>query len=90
MVVDRKFHEMEALEEEIIDAEEAILSNLRAFQPGELLHLRRDLLAMRKSLFYECPRIFRASRRFSSPSWTDRISTSARAGSSRLLNATMV
>lgn len=53
MVVDRKFQEMEALEEEIIDAEEAILSNLRAFQPGELLHLRRDLLAMRKSLFYE-------------------------------------
>jgi len=53
MVVDRKFVEMEGLEEEIIAAEEAILGNLKLFEPGELLHLRRDLLAMRKSLFYE-------------------------------------
>ena len=53
IVVDRKFVEIEALEEEIIEAEEAILGNLRHFKPAELLHLRRDLLAMRKSLFYE-------------------------------------
>jgi len=53
LVVDRKFIEIEALEEEIIDAEEAIISNLRHFKPGELLHMRRDLLVIRKSLFYE-------------------------------------
>lgn len=53
MVVDGKFIEMEGLEEEIIDAEEAIVGNLRQFQPEELLHLRRDLLSLRKSIFYE-------------------------------------
>jgi magnesium transporter len=53
LVVDHKFVETEALEEGIIGAEEAILGNIGRFRPGELLHLRRDLLAMRKSLFYE-------------------------------------
>ena len=52
-IVDRKFVEIEGLEEEIIEAEEAILGNLRRFKPEQLLHLRRDLLAVRKSLFYE-------------------------------------
>jgi magnesium transporter len=52
-IVDGKFVEIERLEEEIIETEEAILGNLRSFQPDELLHLRRDLLALRKSLFYE-------------------------------------
>jgi len=63
MVVDRKFVEIEALEEEIIGAEEAILGNLRQFRPEELLHLRRDLLAMRKSLFYERENLVKISRK---------------------------
>jgi magnesium transporter len=63
MVVDRKFVEIEALEEEIIEAEEAILGNLRLFKPEELLHLRRDLLAMRKSLFYEREILVKISRK---------------------------
>ncbi len=63
MVVDRKFVEIEALEEEIVAAEEAILGNLRMFQPEELLHLRRDLLAMRKSLFYEREILVKISRK---------------------------
>lgn len=62
IVVDRKFVEIEALEEEIIEAEEAILGNLRLFKPEELLHLRRDLLAMRKSLFYERENLVKISR----------------------------
>jgi len=52
-IVDRKFMEIEGLEEEIVEAEEAILGSLRDFKPEVLLHLRRDLLAVRKSLFYE-------------------------------------
>jgi magnesium transporter len=53
LVVDRKFVEIEKQEEELIELEEAILANLAAFNPADLLHLRRDLLAVRKSLFYE-------------------------------------
>lgn len=52
-IVDKKFEDIEGLEEEIIEVEEAILGNLRRFKPEELLHLRRDLLVVRKSLFYE-------------------------------------
>jgi magnesium transporter len=52
-VVDRKFLAIEALEDELNDAEEAIMADLPKFNPAELLHLRRDLLATRKSLFNE-------------------------------------
>jgi magnesium transporter len=52
-VVDRKFLAIEALEDELNFAEEAIMSDLPSFNPADLLHLRRDLLAVRKSLFNE-------------------------------------
>ncbi len=52
-IVDQKFLTIEALEEEIDTAEEAIMDNLARFNPADLLHLRRDLLALRKSLFHE-------------------------------------
>jgi len=53
VVVDQKFIAIEALEDEINTAEEAILSNLAGFNPADLLHLRQDLLTVRKSLFHE-------------------------------------
>ena len=52
-VVDRKFIAIEALEDELNIAEEAILADLPKFKPADLLHLRQDLLAVRKSLFHE-------------------------------------
>ncbi|HEY5158832.1 MAG TPA: magnesium transporter CorA family protein [Anaerolineales bacterium] len=52
-VVDEKFMAIEALEEKLNEGEEVILSNLERFDPSELMHLRRDLLAVRKSLFHE-------------------------------------
>jgi magnesium transporter len=52
-VVDRKFIAIEALEDELNQAEEAILADLPSFNPADLLHLRQDLLAVRKSLFHE-------------------------------------
>ncbi len=52
-IVDRKFMTIEALEDEIDTAEETILAGLSHFNPADLLHLRRDLLAVRKSLFHE-------------------------------------
>jgi magnesium transporter len=53
VVVDQKFIAIEALEDEINLAEEDILANLSSFNPADLLHLRQDLLAIRKSLFHE-------------------------------------
>ena len=52
-VVDEKFAAIEALEEKLNQDEELILSDLERFNPSTLLHLRRDLLAIRKSLFHE-------------------------------------
>ncbi len=62
-VVDQKFLTIEALEEEIDLAEEAIMDNLSHFNPAELLHLRRDLLALRKSLFHEREILVKICRR---------------------------
>lgn len=52
-IVDRKFLAIEALEDELDAAEELMLADISVFNPGELLRLRRDLLALRKSLFHE-------------------------------------
>ena len=53
VVVDQKFVAIEALEDQINVAEEAILASLATFNPADLLHLRQDLLTVRKSLFHE-------------------------------------
>ena len=52
-VVDEKFVAIEALEEKLNEGEEVILSSLERFDPSDLMHLRRDLLTVRKSLFHE-------------------------------------
>jgi magnesium transporter len=52
-IVDDKFVEIENLEEQLIESEEAILADPNSFNLAELMHLRRDLLAVRKSLYYE-------------------------------------
>jgi magnesium transporter len=52
-IVDQKFVAIEAFENELDKAEEIIISDLSNFNPATLLHLRRDLFALRKSLFHE-------------------------------------
>ena len=52
-IVDQKFAAIEGLEDELDSAEESILSDLQNFNPATLLHLRRNLFALRKSLFHE-------------------------------------
>jgi magnesium transporter len=52
-IVDHKFTAIDALEEALDRAEEAIIGDLANFAPAQLLHLRRDLLDLRKSLFHE-------------------------------------
>src|SRR5512135_2415475 len=53
LIVDRKFVEIEKLEEELVESEEAVLADPAHFDSAQLLHLRRDLLSARKSLYYE-------------------------------------
>lgn len=52
-VVDQKFTAIEKLEEELDGTEENILSDAANFNPAAIIGLRRDLLAIRKSLFHE-------------------------------------
>jgi magnesium transporter len=52
-VVDRKFAAIEALEDDLDAAEESMMNDVEHFGPAELMRLRRDLLALRKSLFHE-------------------------------------
>ena len=52
-IVDQKFHAIEAMEDELEEAEEVLLSSPGTFNPAELVRLRRYLLALRKSLFHE-------------------------------------
>lgn len=52
-VVDQKFLAIEAFENELDAAEEAMLANTANFNPSELIRLRRGLLSLRKSLFHE-------------------------------------
>lgn len=52
-VVDQKFIAIEALEDELEAAEEEMLASPDSFNPAKMLRLRRELLAVRKSLFHE-------------------------------------
>jgi magnesium transporter len=52
-IIDQKFVIIEMLEEEMDKSEDVILSELPAFSPATLLQMRRNLLALRKSLFHE-------------------------------------
>ncbi len=52
-VIDQKFVAIEALEDELDDVEEALISDPASFKPAELIRFRRYLLKLRKSLFHE-------------------------------------
>ena len=52
-IVDQKFLAIEAIEEALDRDEEVILTDLAHFDPSTLLHSRKDLLNIRKSLFHE-------------------------------------
>lgn len=52
-VVDRKAEVIAALEVSVDEAEDAMMDAPAIFEPTRLLQIRRDLLNVRKSLFYE-------------------------------------
>jgi magnesium transporter len=52
-IVDYKFAAIELLEDELDQTEETMLADVSRFKPAELIRLRRDLMALRKSIFHE-------------------------------------
>jgi magnesium transporter len=63
-IVDDKLLAIEALQDDLDAAEEeALRKGPAAFNPAELLHLRRNLLALRKSLFHEREILVKICRR---------------------------
>lgn len=52
-IVDKKIIGIEAIQDEIDNAEDKLLDNYADFDAKDVQRLRRDLLSLRKSLFYE-------------------------------------
>lgn len=52
-LVDEKYKAFEIMEDALEDAEDTLLNNFQDFRPGQLLHLRKDLMKLRRSLFHE-------------------------------------
>jgi magnesium transporter len=70
LIVDKKFEAIEAMEDELDKAEDALVYKLSDFSLNDLQHLRRDLLAIRKSLFHEREVLLKICRK-DSPFITD-------------------
>ena len=66
LLVDGKFEVVEALQEGVDAAEEAVLSDLAPFEPEAVLTIRRQLLELRRSLYYEREVLIKLCRRDSS------------------------
>ncbi|MFA5140037.1 MAG: magnesium transporter CorA family protein [Elusimicrobiota bacterium] len=62
-VVDQKAGPVESIEAEMESAEEEILKNPATFKLGRLVALRRQLLQLRRSLFYERETLVKLCRR---------------------------
>ncbi len=62
-IVDEKFAAIEVLQDQLDRAEEEILEEENNFKPVDLMHLRRNLLVVRKSLVYEREILVKLCRR---------------------------
>jgi magnesium transporter len=52
-LVDDKYKAFDNMEDDLEEAEELIITDVEQFHPGQLIHIRKDLLALRKSLYHE-------------------------------------
>jgi magnesium transporter len=52
-LVDDKYKAFDDMEEELEAAEESLLDDVEKFQPMQLIHMRKNLMALRKSLYHE-------------------------------------
>jgi magnesium transporter len=63
LLVDNKVEVLEALQQGVDGAEEAVLSGVTRFEPKDVLILRRQLLELRHSLYYEREALVKLCRR---------------------------
>lgn len=52
-LVDQKYSSFDTMEDELDEAEDFLVENVAEFQPMQLIHLRRNLVMLRKSLYNE-------------------------------------
>jgi len=52
-LVDEKYKAFDDMEDELEEAEESLLDNVEKFQPMHLIHMRKNLMMLRKSLYHE-------------------------------------
>jgi magnesium transporter len=52
-LVDQKYKAFDDIEDELEETEDLLIDNVETFQPGQLIRIRKNLLTLRKSLFYE-------------------------------------
>jgi len=52
-LVDQKYSSFDTMEDELEEAEDFLVDNVSEFQPMQLIHLRRNLVMLRKSLYNE-------------------------------------
>ncbi len=62
-IVDDKLRTIEAVQDDLDHVEESILAKSPSFSPAAVLRLRRELLALRKSLFHEREILVKVCRR---------------------------
>ena len=52
-LVDEKYKAFDDMEDELEKAEESLLDNVEKFQPMQLIHMRKNLMMLRKTLYHE-------------------------------------
>jgi len=52
-LVDEKYKAFDSMEDDLEEAEESLIGDVERFQPRQLIHLRKILLALRKGLYHE-------------------------------------
>ena len=52
-LVDEKYKSFDDMEEELEIAEESLLEDVEKFQPMQLIHMRKNLMKLRKTLYHE-------------------------------------
>ena len=52
-LVDQKYKAFDDMEDELEEAEESLISNVEKFQPMQLIHMRKNLMMLRKTLYHE-------------------------------------
>ena len=52
-LVDEKYQAFDRMEDDLEEAEESLIGDVERFQPRQLIHLRKILLALRKGLYHE-------------------------------------